>query len=208
MKVKRMGITEILIRILLFSANKLKSSESFSKQPTQIIIELKSSLRQIIDSHVTCNNVTCHMVASSSCRFFKMTRHHATPCSAPKPEAESGGEPGRRPCKETLRWGSLAFVAVVDQQSAVGSQLLAAPKASVVPWISDSSQCAIQSANENKSELACLLQGLAAAADRCCQPVSIKRVFFFVKTWCDFVQLLRDFLSFWFSFSTKTFKVT
>ena len=61
----------------------------------------------------------------------------------------------------------------------VGSQLLAAPKASVVPWISDSSQCAIQSANENKSELACLLQGLeaAAAADRC--SVSIKRVFFF-----------------------------
>ena len=33
-----MGITEILIRILLFSANNIKSSESFSKQPTQIII--------------------------------------------------------------------------------------------------------------------------------------------------------------------------
>ena len=32
-KVKRMGITEILRSIWLFSANK-KSSESFSKQPT------------------------------------------------------------------------------------------------------------------------------------------------------------------------------
>jgi hypothetical protein len=42
MKVKRMGITEILKRIWLFSANKIKSSESFSKQsthcPTQLII--------------------------------------------------------------------------------------------------------------------------------------------------------------------------
>ena len=37
MKVKRMGITEILRRIWLFSANKIKSSESFSKQPTQLI---------------------------------------------------------------------------------------------------------------------------------------------------------------------------
>ena len=52
MKVKRMGITEILRRIWLFSANKIKSSESgsksFSKQPTQLIIELNSSLRHII----------------------------------------------------------------------------------------------------------------------------------------------------------------
>ena len=38
MKVKRMGITEILRRIWLFSANKLKSSESFIKQPTHLII--------------------------------------------------------------------------------------------------------------------------------------------------------------------------
>ena len=48
MKVKRMGITEILRRIWLFSANKIKSSESFSKQPTQLIVELNSSLRHII----------------------------------------------------------------------------------------------------------------------------------------------------------------
>ena len=48
MKVKRMGITEILRRIWIFSANKIKSSESFSKQPTQLIVELNSSLRHII----------------------------------------------------------------------------------------------------------------------------------------------------------------
>ena len=48
MKVKRKGITEILRKIWLFSANKTKSSESFSKQPTQLIVELNLSLRHII----------------------------------------------------------------------------------------------------------------------------------------------------------------
>ena len=48
MKVKRMGITEILRRIWLFSANKIKKYESVSKQPTQLIVELNSSLRHII----------------------------------------------------------------------------------------------------------------------------------------------------------------
>ena len=48
MKVNRMGITEILERIWLFSANKIKSSESFSKQPTQLIVKLNLSLRHII----------------------------------------------------------------------------------------------------------------------------------------------------------------
>ena len=38
MKVKRMAIREILRRIWLFSANKMKISESVSKQPTQLII--------------------------------------------------------------------------------------------------------------------------------------------------------------------------
>ena len=38
MKVKRMGITEILRRIWLFSANKTKISKNVSKQPTQLII--------------------------------------------------------------------------------------------------------------------------------------------------------------------------
>ena len=48
MKVKKMGITEILRKIWLFSANKINSAESFSKQPTQLINELNSSLRRII----------------------------------------------------------------------------------------------------------------------------------------------------------------
>ena len=43
-----MGITEILKNIWLFSANKTKSSESFSKQPTQLIVKLNSSLQHII----------------------------------------------------------------------------------------------------------------------------------------------------------------
>jgi len=47
MKVKRMGITQILRRIWLFYANKIKKSESVGKQPTQLIIELNSSLRHI-----------------------------------------------------------------------------------------------------------------------------------------------------------------
>ena len=48
MKVKRIGITEFLRRIWIFSANKIKSSESGGKQPTQLIVELNSSLRHII----------------------------------------------------------------------------------------------------------------------------------------------------------------
>ena len=52
MKVKRMGLTEILTRIFLFSANKIKMSESFSEQPTQLIIELNSSLLHIIVTQV------------------------------------------------------------------------------------------------------------------------------------------------------------
>ena len=48
LKSKRKGITEILRRIWLFSANKIKSSEYVSKQPTQLIVELILSLRHII----------------------------------------------------------------------------------------------------------------------------------------------------------------
>ena len=44
-KVKRMGITEILRRIWLFSENKITNSESICKHPTQLIVELNSSLR-------------------------------------------------------------------------------------------------------------------------------------------------------------------
>ena len=42
MNIKRMGITEKLGKIWLFSDNKLKSSKYFSKQPTQLIVQLKS----------------------------------------------------------------------------------------------------------------------------------------------------------------------
>ena len=52
MNAKRMGITEILRSIWLFSANKIKISQFFSKQPTPLIAELNSSLRQINDSNV------------------------------------------------------------------------------------------------------------------------------------------------------------
>ena len=51
-----MGITEILRRIWLFSANKIKSSESISKQPTQLIVELNSSLRHIIVTNALIAN--------------------------------------------------------------------------------------------------------------------------------------------------------
>ena len=55
MKVKRMGITEILRRIWLFPANTIKSSESFSKQPTQPIVELNSSFGHIIVTFIFSN---------------------------------------------------------------------------------------------------------------------------------------------------------
>ena len=45
MKVNKMGITKILRRIWLFFENKIKSYESFSKQQTQLIVKLNSSLR-------------------------------------------------------------------------------------------------------------------------------------------------------------------
>ena len=48
MKVKRMEITEIVRGIWLFSAHKIKSSEYFSKQPTQLTVKLNLSLRHII----------------------------------------------------------------------------------------------------------------------------------------------------------------
>ena len=52
MKVKKMGITELLRRIWLFSANNIKSSESVSKHPTQLIVEINSSLWHIIVTQV------------------------------------------------------------------------------------------------------------------------------------------------------------
>ena len=45
MLTKRMVITKLLRRIWLFSANKIKSFESGSKQPTPLFVELNLSLR-------------------------------------------------------------------------------------------------------------------------------------------------------------------
>ena len=45
---KQNGNSRNFERIWLFSADKIKSPESFSKQPTQLILELNSSLRHII----------------------------------------------------------------------------------------------------------------------------------------------------------------
>ena len=59
MKVKRMGVTEILRKIWLFSANEIKSSESFSKQPTQLIVGPNSSLRYIIVTFTAVQNFIC-----------------------------------------------------------------------------------------------------------------------------------------------------
>ena len=69
LKVKRMGITEILKRIWLFSANKIKSSESFSKQPTQLIIAVHDchisslilayffSVDEVAAEHIVANSI-------------------------------------------------------------------------------------------------------------------------------------------------------
>ena len=71
MKVKRMGITEILKRIWLFSANKIKNSESGSKQPTQLIVELISSLRHIIVTIV--GSFSCSRESLASFRAYLIT---------------------------------------------------------------------------------------------------------------------------------------
>ena len=68
MKVKRMGMTDILRRIWLFTANKIKFSEYFSKQPTQLIvdlnsiIDLNSSLPHIILTNVVIPGVLHSML--------------------------------------------------------------------------------------------------------------------------------------------------
>ena len=65
-----MGITEILTRIWLFSANKIKISESFSKQPTQLIVELNSSLRHIIVTHDSTDLKNCSGILASNSKYL------------------------------------------------------------------------------------------------------------------------------------------
>ena len=87
-----MGITEILRRIWLFSA-KIKSSESFSNQPTQLIVKLNSSLRHIIvtkdrkhalthfDSrHQDCNITRISGIFPSICVKIKYSQYFPFLC--------------------------------------------------------------------------------------------------------------------------------
>jgi hypothetical protein len=55
MKVERMGITEILRRILVFSANKIKASESVSKQSTKTQLIIVTEIRY--KSFLSCQSV-------------------------------------------------------------------------------------------------------------------------------------------------------
>ena len=59
-------------RIWLFSANKIKSSESFSKQPTQLIVELNWALRHII--------VTLNLFGFTSAYLWNSPLHHNILC--------------------------------------------------------------------------------------------------------------------------------
>ena len=67
MKVNRMGITEIFRRIWLYVTNKIKSYKSVSKQPTELVSELNSSLQQKLGTQVSkylegkqvCNHKYC-----------------------------------------------------------------------------------------------------------------------------------------------------
>ena len=67
MKVKRMGITEILRRIWLFSLIKIKSSESFNKQPThhwiQLIIAADNWFTSLACLFFFCQNFRCTNLA-------------------------------------------------------------------------------------------------------------------------------------------------
>ena len=67
MKIERMGITEILSRVWLFSANKIKSSESFSKQPTQLIIAADNWLIRL--TKIFDNNFSAIFGQLSNCHY-------------------------------------------------------------------------------------------------------------------------------------------
>ena len=57
MKVKKMRVTEILSRIWLFSANKIKSSEPVSKKLIQLIVKLNTSLWQKLGTRLFCKDI-------------------------------------------------------------------------------------------------------------------------------------------------------
>ena len=76
MKVKRMGITEIVIRIWLFSAKKIKSSEYFSKQPIKLIVEL------IIAAHIF--HICFYLLGLTFCGNLKLTQRNKEIFQRPK----------------------------------------------------------------------------------------------------------------------------
>ena len=97
MKIKRMGKTEILRRIWLFSANKIKSSESFSKQPTQLIIVAHNChiWRQWIrSSHDT-------MEAPLTLQFMNLFSHFRSLCTVINHQGSKRG--GKTTCTEGLK---------------------------------------------------------------------------------------------------------
>ena len=53
-----------------FSANKIKSSESVNKQPTQFIVELNSSLRHIIVTHDSTDLKNCSGILASNSKYL------------------------------------------------------------------------------------------------------------------------------------------
>ena len=67
MNIRRMGITEFSRRVWLFSANKIKSSESFSKQPIQLMVQLNSSLR-----HIIVTQIISTLLLSSYLKVYKI----------------------------------------------------------------------------------------------------------------------------------------
>ena len=87
MKFKRMGITEILRRIWLFSANKIKIFESVSKQPTQLIKVAHNCQPRMVSTPSSSElNLYCHRKsereASSTWRFNRWRKHVRKPTRA------------------------------------------------------------------------------------------------------------------------------
>ena len=68
-----MGITEILRRIWLFSASKIKSSESFIKQPTQLIIVAHNFHNRVEQGNLLKGNVDWSGAARSGVKEPKQS---------------------------------------------------------------------------------------------------------------------------------------
>ena len=111
-----MGITEILRRIWLFSANKIKSSESFSKQSTQLIVEL-NSFRHIIVTQAPPDQLTIPL--------------NKLPCTegAPAPLESCIARPHRATCRLIQRadWPASGLTVLISCEIKVEGSSLAFP---------------------------------------------------------------------------------